>query len=797
VVSGEFLLMYSFVTYLSNKTTTIRPANATFTREILSWTQSESRTELFSARNSGSRVNTENNSFEDFFTQFGSYSSISGSDERGETREPRLTSFTSRWGFEGVRSFLTNEEEETFGNSGGQTDFISWNLNSFTQSRVRKTIGMQDFETETNSGFLAAQTVNKQTTTTFTYLVQLRATQTTTAGSFFYTTTIPQGATEAQITDATKTQSVIIESRNSSTLTRTGTTTNGTESFITYTDWSVHQIVVADTVVMTVSANRRDDGVLAVAHQNSESSGINQLQYLLGNTTLVWQPDFSTERTNTRDAFTSELTYLDPSRTEQENWTGIQSRPSATTRGATSTTSATTRTTQSNITVTTSFLTVNENTFTCQDWRTFTTQSTTTNTSTSGTILATSFSLNTGETFLDEGQDEDGNLVVSTFLFMPQGISYQTGVSVTNQISTTETTTNQTITVWEDHSHTTLSNSIFTIKTPQLRFSTETFGVQIKTTAIPWIAEPNFGLTQVSSLDTQTGLTSTVSSTVQFFPFYSTEIIFGETVSETNSGGFTDESNTSNNGFTRDFQRGITNFFTSSGSFFSTRANSLRLVQPTAIARAWKTGGDFRNHAAPVNLDFTTTPTRTEGALILTLQNNEHTIGVAFGQKPQTAQITPREWVMPFTPTFSSILSTNACGYGAHPSAWSTITVSREGANLSSTWQFINGSDETASGTCILANASTFPFGVVEAGTSILGGNMQPNTNIISFKARGVALTYRATPSGTQSGFETIETNQIGVQTIANAAAITIRQTIPAVEGPGYFQFNRLDNGLP
>ena len=188
---------------------------------------------------------------------------------------------------------------------------------------------------------------------------------------------------------------------------------------------------------------------------------------------------------------------------------------------------------------------------------------------------------------------------------------------------------------------------------------------------------------------------------------------------------------------------------------------------------------------------------------MLTLAGNQHTIHFDYTEEygyealvENAARVFPKEVVLPISESFSSVLSKNEYGYGAHPSVWSTITISRNGAKLSSTWQGVDAST-TESGVCSLVATSNFPHDVKQSPnviTQTLGGNMQPNSQVVSFEAAGVFYTQSGE---SDSGFVTNATSHAQLVTVANNTAVTVRRKIPFLQGKGLYFFQMPDDGMP
>jgi hypothetical protein len=238
-----------------------------------------------------------------------------------------------------------------------------------------------------------------------------------------------------------------------------------------------------------------------------------------------------------------------------------------------------------------------------------------------------------------------------------------------------------------------------------------------------------------------------------------------------------------------------------SGNWFQTKNIDLgadNSLQESAFATA-QPGFNFLRAGAP-NLNFTTTPSRQSGPLILTMSGNEHTLFISDFESNIASEI-PGYLVPLFYLTFNTILNKAPHGGGLHPSAWSTMSISRKGENFSSTWRFEENRNEsdttysTSSGTCKLLTESDFPLGAEIINWRTLGGAMQPNTNIVVFNKQGVmeVITY----NGSASGSEISTQDSFGYTTTLAGENITLRREIPRIAGYGVTQFPLIDNGMP
>ena len=820
--------MFDYVTYRSWKTTTITPANYISTIEIGSAWQSESRLNTYTSTGQGVRLNTNVSPPRTEIVQM--------SDNVGQTI---TASGNTQWTVsQGFASSIQTETrlKQVAGNltwygesdsySFGYTTFSSRSQNSWTQSSTNT--GVSWATSGSTTGSFSKQKVTKETTTQSTYTASLRTTGSSSLFTWIYTTTIPEGQTLATTSGITSSVSGITDSSTQTTFSRTQTTTSGTEEFLTYSEWSVHQIVVADTIVLTVSAERTGAGSLAVlqTQTGTEFSAINNLPYLTQNTTISWLPPLTTSTLSTTEAFTTssggiQTPYGFVSASSWENsgqqndvpWTGRTWRitglgDTVQFRGASSTTETEQRSTTIETISTRNWLTAEHVTFTCEDWVTYTTASTTTNTSTSGTISITSFSLNTGYTW--EEQDDEGNWVVRTE--RPEGYSWQTSLTTYEQWTTTQTNTTVTNTLWEDSYPLTQTlnprlgswQGGIKITTPEVKLSTEKLGIGIETNQLPWKTQNSWNVIQVSFLDSSTSISSTQTIAGRATTFYSTAQVTqnGQSGSGTRSFSYEEGDNKGRNGdtseFVQDYQRTIS--YTSTGTVFETENNNSTFGDAFFYGdRAWATQGSL-NYAADDDYQYNTNPTRTGAALIFTMQGNQHTIPIGYEDLYSlTASVVPSEIEPLIYPTYSAVLNQNDCGFGAHPSVWSTITLSRVGKSISSTWQYqTNGSNgtvyTTGSGTCGISTQSAFPYGVRGIDTAVIGGHMQPNKKIVFFQEPGVFLTITADTQATASGFQTV--SSWGTEQIS-ASNITVRRAIPRVAGVGYYRFSILDNGMP
>jgi hypothetical protein len=762
--------MISFISYLSYTTQTIRPQSVFLEKTEISTSQSGS-------------VNRHPN--------ISSFEAASGltREKRGNASYNIRVTASVRDAFTNLPTFGT----ETFTGSGSNenTQVILFSKNSITYSTTNKD-GVASLNSSSSySEFLPEATVTLQTTSSSTTSEKKTTTTNFTQAALGYITKTTLVGTNQENTWGVKTYETTGVASTTSWVVKntTITTTSGTIAFVTFQESSLHQITVANTIWETVPINKNSpftNRLAVIKTENTEHYGINELEYVTENTTILWEPPLSTEVTDTASNYTTTtqgITVLTGIATSSGGGS-TTSGDTTTTRFATSTTASqqTTRTVFTQ--TTTSFLDADFSEFSVEDWITFTTFKTTSNSSTQGTISTTSFSLDT-QTFY-------------TFL---------TRTSVNSFANTTTTqTTRTTFTTHEDRATKTITQdewSLLTISAPKLERMSEAFGFDISTAILPWQSFQAVKSTIANSLNTETSLNSTVTSTVSLIPNWVYTIIRRTVTSGSSSFGRLS---------TGEFEAGASTTINKTGSFFLTRS----AVSIQEIARGfsdqnkfWVTSFDYPIAASP-SLSFETEANKTTGNLMLTLSGNQHTIHFDYTDEhgfealdENAAFVFPREVVLPISQSFTSVLSKNQYGYGAHPSVWSTITISRNGGILSSTWQSVDASNEsqtkftTESGVCSLVATSNFPHDVKQNPdwvTQTLGGNMQPNSKVVSFEAAGVFYTQSGESA---SGFVTNETSRAQVVTVANNTAVTVRRKIPFIQGKGFYFFEIPDNGLP
>jgi hypothetical protein len=831
--------MISFVTYLSYKTTTVQPTAAISNRTENFYSASGSNNGTWSGSFSGEHYSDGTTS-----TQFGGENSRKDFREDGTTAEPTFYSSSGKWEIELQEEHLFGASKSNVNVTYSGEQFKTFSENSWTESQKLITKGGDTYSTSgsglffegdsvvgrttstqiinvadseitsSTTGSYSAVTVQTFTTSTTTYTAAFRTTGTVPAFSASYTI-----STFASGTDEKTTWSVNYNSSSEvggkttqTTFTRTIVVAedSDTTTFITYEEWSKHQAVVADTIFISVSEDRQALGNLAVIKQgNTFLGGINTLPYFFQNTTLSWQPPLTTLITDTRTIYTTDRSsYSNSSSWSQVGYGGAftEVSQSTTTRSPSSTSKSTTTTVQVEAYTSATFLTASQISFTVEDWVTYTTYKTTSNTETSGTVSTTSYSLNSGYSYTYEG--EEG---VITNVDLPVAYSYTTGIeTVTNVYTTSTSQVDATLYTHEDQitKTTAFSNatdySRLTFSLPNLTKYSETFGFGVTTHNLPWSIEALNGITVAHSLNLNTSLLSTALATVTLLLNYTSEDTQAATQSATNSNGNDYDQGIFRSGFTGNSAQSYHGKYTSSGSYYSARTPIVEEIAGLYENknRYWLTSFQYPV-AAPVDLNFATNPTRTSGALVLSISGNDHTIQLGY-ENTISASVFPNEIVLPIYPFFTTILNKNEYGYGAHPSLWSTITLSREGKNFFSTWQSVVESNETTtkytteSGRCTLAAASSFPHDVKSVGWAeslmTVGGNMQPNSKIFSFEAPGVFLTQS---NETNSQFSTTPTSHASLITLQNNTAITVRRKIPSIQGDGIYQFRLIDAGMP
>jgi hypothetical protein len=760
--------MFSTFSFITHRSTTMRPARCV---------QSETIRAAFS-----SASNT-------FVGRFGN-SSSSNSFSENQTINNTLTSY-----------------ENINNNDIGLTSFLSWSKNSrFSAQTIKNSSGSNLFSTSFTSPLATA---TDQTTRQTTFSTQIRVTTTRVDFSFFYTTsTIGTKKTTAR-TKIEYTQT--INATKSTALSRITTTTSKTTGFSTWSDWSEIGTLVADTIYSTdiLPFNQKGDLILkndsidTSENQISKEIGVNELEYVTKFPfTSSWKPPLSFEETRTTTAFTTTKTTqtTENSQTQRaftvpggRQTTGFAIQRFATdistttTNQGTSTTGTFTLTRETTTSSSSTFLSYTEGTKTIEDFITFTTFSG------NPSFRTTSFS-----SFINSGNEELGQSSGPNFgtVFSTEEVQY------TFQSSTTTSTTSRSSSFQTNF---TTSVPASFIKRPILSKFLEIAGIAIQTYCLPWITNVFPIINTISSLNSDTSETTSRSTTDSWITLYSTNYQTASSFTRLNSGSFSNSETNFSYGDTDTAFKREDFTINKSGTVYNTITPRIQRLNSDFSPSCWKMQQNFFGspflfgqqgfYAANPDLNFNTTPTRTGAPILLELEGNQHTIVFLYDENFY-ASIVPREIVSPLPLTFSTLLNLNTDGGINHPSKWSSMTVSRAGASLSSTWQVLTEEKiSTFSGQCFLKTESVTPYGTQQVsafnGSTILGGNMQPNTKIESWGVPGVLHTQNESESGfvTQSMFS--------FSTISPNEKITIFRTIPIVSGEGVFRTSIVDDGMP
>jgi len=754
----------SWISYRIPKSTTIGP---TFSGTSESLTQAEEKNENQSyATFEGGTVNGQSGT-----TSKNNLYSVTFSEDVARVNVAIIvnatsTSYTNRSYTIGATTYSLTTENSiiTFNARAGGVDATYPGTTSNITTRAFQTVSLETITDSTKTGFV--------TTTT----------ESTSQSAFFTTTTINDKKTTTRVTNEI---GITRSTRVSTNLPITTTTTNGTRSFKTFINALIENRVVYDTawvrVVNPFDLSIRNILIAENSENSTDTSGINVLPFLSDSaTTISWVPPISVEETWVREAFTSKKNNGDiETFTKSERYTE-------------------TRTTVSTTPTSTRIFEGTQLTFTIEDWVTFTSTIQTTNSTTSGSRIITSASLNTGFTEIEYEYDDDGNETLKTITIVPQNWEATTATS-SRSIPVTTTTT-QSFT-------TTSRNDDLTYTTSTLKIDLQGFflpvsftgGYDIDIRAVPWTTKPGFDTSEAMSLQTESTIYESTEKTTRYRLTLETN---ATSSFSTSSSGFTQSGPPAQTVGSNSYIGKTTSSTNIQGTWFKTQSLELITTRFLFRDRAFATHqpSDRFLRAGSVDFDFVTTPDRTGGPLLLTMESNEHTLMLAFDDKNTGLEI-PGFVVPLIYPTFSTVLNKATHGGGLHPSVWSSMTISRQGKSLSSTWRFENSRDisgttySTSSGECAIGTASQFPLGAEERNTQTLGGAMQPNTNIVAFRAKNVVhvTTYDSANSGTQFSTQ----SDFGFSTLAVNNAITLRREIPVIAGYGVTQLPLLDNGLP
>jgi len=635
--------------------------------------------------------------------------------------------------------------------SGGQN---AWGM-TYTIRVQRTTITQPSTSSYTEGGGRPYGTSGSGSTTDPIQVVT-HYTTTSTSDSFFrpLSTVAANGTVEIfttkdlgsnkTITEITiKSTTVVGVSYDWRTITFPTLTTHSTEGFITFNDLSQHQVVVADTVIKNFRRDREISfAALAAANQ---PIGMNELQYFLQDDyTSAWSEPEYIELNHTISVLT---TMRDGRWREIRNATSSSMSESTTIHDVTETTESTT------------FLSIG--TVSVEDWDTFTTTTATNST----TETVSSFSLNTGRSFSYAEQvdyDEDGNPIYSTITGVdhPSWPTYQTSsYSYARWIYGTKSTTTE-ITIWEDRSTATTTKSAgvdLTVYGPVSNLTP--FNPIIGN--FPWSSHVYYDRS-VRRIASQSSLQETTTTT-------SVSLLRnGEFTSGHESGGATLYFNAT--------------YYKLSGS------PNISVVGPESANSAFAISSAY-NSIIIASPDFQwQTGNISSGSYYFSLQDAVHVI-----HEIPTAYING-SFLPAFLPSFTTHLTKNIWGYRAHPSAWVTLSVERQGANFFSSWTDVEGS--THEGTCSMVGEIWEPLPAFDAGSRIQGGYMPINRNITTFEMPGVLLT---TTIGETwgSGFRTVNLNQAGFNQILADTKITCQLRLPLIVGNGFSYFGLADEGMP
>jgi hypothetical protein len=662
-----------------------------------------------------------------------------------------------------INNFISLSKTEQFEYSLGFTQYSLTTENSIITYSARAG-GVDSTYPSTESGVttLPFQTVTIETTTNSTKSGFLNSTKTSNFALNVFSTSTGIGSTFTIFT--TKNENKIVGNQISYTLSILSTTTKQTSSFKTFTNPSGNQLVVFDTIwnrfVSPFDQNTQNVVIGENFNNISETTAINKLDFYSDSAiTLFFQPPVSVEETWVREAFTKVLS-------NGKIETFIENQNYSSTRTIVSTISSSSRVFE-----------ITKETFSIEDWITFTSRTITTNLTTSGFQTVTSQSLNSGFTSFEYKIDDDGNESTKIITVIPQNWNATTAIKTTSFVKTIKTT--QSFTSQSRNDDLTYTTTTIKIEIDSF-FDTISFagGYDINVSAVPWVTKAGHYTSEAMSLKTEsTFFTNTTLSTRYHLTFYSE--------ASTNTPNY-----------------GRTEFTNISGTWFKTNNAQLSTqiynLQEQAFVTHSPNKAIFR--AGAHDLQIFTTATRTAGPLFLKASGNDHTLMLS-DYEQNLGQEIPGFLIPLIYPTFSTILNKATHGGGLHPSVWSSMTISRHGKNITSIWSFEKSRNNsatdfsTSSGTCELGTESQFPLGAETINWQTLGGAMQPNTNIVAFNVKNVMhiTTYNAENSGTQFFTQ----SNFGFSTLSVGEVITLRREIPIIGGYGIAQFPLLDNGMP
>ena len=158
---------------------------------------------------------------------------------------------------------------------------------------------------------------------------------------------------------------------------------------------------------------------------------------------------------------------------------------------------------------------------------------------------------------------------------------------------------------------------------------------------------------------------------------------------------------------------------------------------------------------------------------------------------------------VPFYPTFTGIISSNAEGWELCDSTeYTTVRGSRVGDQFSTTidWQTVEGTstkNSTSSGSFSVNSAGSAEFGVRLESPTIAGGFVTPNAARTVIISPGALLTTTYDGSGSGTGSTSLSTGTTFSSAPIGLKPITISSFIPLVQGRGVYTQRLLDNGMP
>jgi hypothetical protein len=677
---------------------------------------------------------------------------ITANYSEGTTENNYLTSKTRNGNNQGIDAIILPGGGISYGNQSGyeiaETEYTLKTENSTINFLYKKGEG-NSITSQSSTTTAPLQTISISVISTSLRSGFISTTTNTETRSNVVSTTLIGSIKSTTFT--TKTLNSTRSTRVSSNLPVTIISTSGSSEFLTYTHPLKNQLIVYDTVWLKINNpfnSTISNAVFSPNTQNTESTfGVNDLGFILQNETIIlWQPPISQIQTWVVESFQTQTETFESTQTKFSTFTTSQS-----------------------------FFEGSSTTFSVEDWQTFTTTASTTN----GSKNIISQSLNSGFTITESDADEDGNIFTFSTTIVPFDWSATTATKSSSFLS--ESKYSESYTSTRNNREVIYTTSTLSIEVNLLPIpSISTGGYFINDQILPWGVKKGLNFSEAKSLSTSSSEISTTTSKTSYI--------------------FSLESNTSGGSTQFNTSQGATSFTRIKGTWFKTENLTLSSPNfgPGEIAYATHQPIFLFRRAGNANLNFVTNPNREQGPIVLTLDGNEHTLILS---QSIIGQEIPGFLVPVFYPSVTTVLNRAAHGGRLHPSVWSTMTLSREGENFSSTWRFENSRNETgttyttASGICKLRTESQFPLGIEETNWRTLGGAMQPNSNIVLFNKKAVmeVLTYDSSNSGTV--FSTQE-NYGFVFTAANNK-ITVRREIPVIRGYGVTQLPLLDDGMP